>query len=149
MVLIILFPFLLVLTVTVHYGFLTRLMAILDTDWAQSTKLIAIICGLFVAHVVEVVVYAFVYYFSHLIPGFGELLGASFDDWVNTLYFSFVAYSSLGAGDLSASGWLKILYGLEAINGLVLITWSASFSLLAMNRMQFCQPCSDGQGAKE
>jgi len=143
MVLIILLPFLLVLTVTVHYGFLTRLMAILDTGWAQSIKLIAITCGLFVAHVVEVVVYAFVYYFSHLIPGFGELPGSSFEDWINTLYFSFVAYSSLGAGDLSASGWFKILYGLEAINGLVLITWSASFSLLAMNRMKFCQPCSE------
>ena len=143
MVLIILFPFLLVLTVTVHYGFLTRLMAILDTGWAQSIKLIAIICGLFVAHVVEVVVYAFVYYFAHLIPGFGELPGTSFEDWINALYFSFVAYSSLGAGDLSASGWFKILYGLEAINGLVLITWSASFSLLAMNRMKFCQPCSE------
>lgn len=143
MVLIILFPFLLVLTVTVHYGFLTRLMAILDTGWAQSIKLIAIICGLFVAHVVEVVVYAFVYYFAHLIPGFGELPGSSVEDWINTLYFSFVAYSSLGAGDLSASGWFKILYGLEAINGLVLITWSASFSLLAMNRMKFCQPCSE------
>jgi hypothetical protein len=143
MVLIILFPFLLVLTVTVYYGFLTRLMAILDTGWAQSIKLIAIICGLFVAHVVEVVVYAFVYYFSHLIPGFGELPGPSFEDWINALYFSFVAYSSLGAGELSASGWFKILYGLEAINGLVLITWSASFSLLAMNRMKFCQPCSE------
>ncbi|WP_330109700.1 ion channel [Methylophaga thalassica] len=143
MILIILFPFLLVLTVTVHYGFLTRLMAILDNGWEQSIKLIAIICGLFVAHVVEIVVYTFVYYFSHLIPGFGELPGTSFDDWVNTLYFSFVAYSSLGAGDLSASGWLIILYGLEAINGLVLITWSASFSLLAMNRMKFCQPCSE------
>jgi hypothetical protein len=143
MVLIILFPFLLVLTVTVYYGFLTRLMAILDTGWAQSIKLIAIICGLFVAHVVEVVVYAFVYYFSHLIPGFGELPGTSFEDWINALYFSFVAYSSLGAGELSASGWFKILYGLEAINGLVLITWSASFSLLAMNRMKFCQPCSE------
>lgn len=143
MVLIILFPFLLVLTVTVHYGFLTRLMAILDTGWAQSIKLIAIICGLFVAHVVEVVVYAFVYYFSHLIPGFGELPGSSFEDWINALYFSFVAYSLLGVGELSASGWFKILYGLEAINGLVLITWSASFSLLAMNRMKFCQPCSE------
>jgi len=87
MVLIILLPFLLVLTVTVHYGFLTRLMAILDTGWAQSIKLIAITCGLFVAHVVEVVVYAFVYYFSHLIPGFGELPGTSFEDWINALYF--------------------------------------------------------------
>ncbi|MBR9910256.1 MAG: two pore domain potassium channel family protein [Gammaproteobacteria bacterium] len=143
MILIVLFPFLLVLTVTVHYRFLTWLMVILATGWAQSIKLIAIICGLFVAHVVEVVVYAFVYYFAHLIPGFGELPGTSFDNWINALYFSFVAFSSLGAGDLSATGWLKILYGLEAINGLVLITWSASFSLLAMNRMKFCQPCSE------
>ncbi len=143
MILIILFPFLLVLTVTVHYGFLTRLMVILDTGWAQAIKLIAIICGLFVAHVAEVVVYTFVYHFSHLIPGIGKLPGINFDDWINALYFSFAAYSSLGAGDLSTAGWLKILYGLEAINGLVLITWSASFSLLAMNRMKFCQSCSE------
>ncbi|MFT6491510.1 MAG: hypothetical protein ACJAWP_000391 [Porticoccus sp.] len=148
MILIILFPFLLVLTVTVHYGFLTRLMAILDTGWEQSIKLIAIICGLFVAHVVEVVVYAVVYYFAQLIPGVGELPGINYDGWVDILYFSFVAYSSLGAGDLSSLGWIKILYGLEAINGLVLITWSASFSLLAMNRMHFCQPCSESSSTE-
>ncbi len=139
MILIILFPFLLVLTVTVHYGFLTRLMAILDTRWVQSVKLIAIICGLFVAHVIEVMVYAFVYYFAHLIPDIGELPDTNFVDWGDIFYFSFVAYSSLGAGDLSSLGWIKILYGLEAINGLVLITWSASFSLLVMNRMKFCR----------
>ena len=101
MILIILFPFLLVLTVTVHYGFLTRLMAILDNGWEQSIKLIAIICGLFVAHVVEIVVYTFVYYFSHLIPGFGELPGTSFDDWVNTRYFSFLSSHLGGSGVLT------------------------------------------------
>tara|TARA_R100001143_G_C3355929_1_gene132329 strand:+ start:136 stop:582 length:447 start_codon:yes stop_codon:yes gene_type:complete len=143
MILVILFPFTLVLTVTVHYFFLTRLKSILDTGWIQSVQLITIICGLFVAHVVEVFIYSIVYYFSYLIPGFGGIPEINFDEWINTLYFSFVAYSSLGAGDLMASGWLKILYGLEAINGLVLITWSASFSLLAMNRMKFCKPCSD------
>tara|TARA_R110002110_G_scaffold167482_1_gene368467 strand:- start:12037 stop:12483 length:447 start_codon:yes stop_codon:yes gene_type:complete len=143
MILIILFPFILVLTVAVHYFFLTRLVVILDTRWLQSVKLIAIICGLFVAHVVEVIIYAFAYYLAHFIPWFGGVPGKNFDEWANTLYFSFVAYSSLGAGDLTASGWLKVLYGFEAINGLVLIAWSASFSLLAMNRMKFCSPCSD------
>lgn len=118
-------------------------MAILDTRWEQSVKLIAIICGLFVAHVIEVVVYAFVYYFAPLIPDIGELPGTNFNDWIDILYFSFVAYSSLGAGDLSFLGWIKILYGLEAINGLVLITWSASFSLLVMNRMKFCHSDSE------
>lgn len=142
MILLALFPFILILTVTVHYGFLTRLQGILDTRWAQSVKLIAIICGLFVAHIIEVVIYAFVYYFAHLIPEIGELPRINFGDWGDILYFSFVAYSSLGAGDLSSLGWMKILYGLEAINGLLLITWSASFSLLVMNRMKFCHPGS-------
>ncbi|MDF1588095.1 MAG: ion channel [Gammaproteobacteria bacterium] len=143
MFLLMVFPFLLILTVIVHYVFLSRMAIIFETKWSQSTKLITIICCLFVAHIVEIFVYAVVYYFAHYIPGIGVPQQIDFDQWINTLYFSFVAYSSLGAGDLSVSGPLKILYGLEAINGLLLIAWSASFSLLAMNRVQFCAPCDD------
>jgi len=143
MVLLVLFPFLLVLTVSIHYGFIIRLQRVLTTSWLPSTMLISIICGLFIAHVVEVTVYASFYYFADQLFELSRVTGFSFDEWGDALYFSFVAYSSLGAGDLSDAGWVRIVYGLEAINGLVLIAWSASFSLLVMDRMRICHPCSD------
>lgn len=138
--LLITFPFILVLTVTVHYLFLSNMAVIFETKWSQSTKLVLIICGLFIAHIMEIIVYAMVYYHSDYMLNMGEAKG-SFQQWLDALYFSFVAYSSLGAGELSLPQPLMLLYGLEAINGLLLIAWSASFSLLAMNRVHFCDPC--------
>lgn len=143
MYLLLVFPFLLVATVIVHYLFLSRMTVIFYKKWPQSVRLVSVICGLFLAHIVEIMIYAEVYSASQYFPGFiSSPQKLDFGDWVNALYFSFVAYSSLGAGDLIASGTLKILYGLEAINGLLLITWSASYSLLTMSQLNFCGFCS-------
>jgi len=52
----------------------------------------------------------------------------------NSLYFSAETYTSLGFGDLIPIGPLRLLAGAEALNGLVLIGWSASFTYIAMER---------------
>ena len=126
MFLLMLFTLLLTLTVIVHFVFLKRMAIIFETKWPQSIELVTIIFCLFIAHVVEIFIYAVVYYFAYDIPGMGGPQAVGFEQWINTLYFSFVGYSSLGAGELTVVSWpLKILYGLEAINGLLLIAWSA------------------------
>ena len=38
----------------------------------------------------------------------------------------------MGFGDITPEGPLRLLVGTEALVGLVLITWSASFSFIAM-----------------
>ncbi len=144
MILLIMFPFLFVFTVIVHYLFLSRMALVFETKWSQSVKLVLIISGLFVAHIVEILIYTMVYYFSDYLLGIDAMKG-DFQQWLDSLHFSFVAYSSLGAGELSLPQPLKILYGLEAINGLLLIAWSASFSLLAMNRLNFCGLCKTNE----
>ncbi len=40
----------------------------------------------------------------------------------------------LGIGDVSPSEHLRIISGLEGLNGLVLIGWSTSFTFLTMRR---------------
>jgi hypothetical protein len=48
--------------------------------------------------------------------------------------FSFSTYTTLSYGDIDAVGDLRHLTGLEALTGLVMITWSASFLFLEMQR---------------
>ncbi|MFL6662236.1 MAG: potassium channel family protein, partial [Rhizobacter sp.] len=50
------------------------------------------------------------------------------------LYFSAETYTSLGFGDITPVGPIRLLAGVEALNGLLLIGWSASFAYIAMER---------------
>ena len=54
---------------------------------------------------------------------------------VDVLYFSGVVYTSLGFGDIvPVSGGARLLAVLEAVTGLVLIAWTASFTFYQMQR---------------
>ncbi len=50
------------------------------------------------------------------------------------LYSSSETFSSLGDGDLVPQGPLRLLSGVEALDGLLLIGWSASFAYVSMER---------------
>ena len=64
----------------------------------------------------------------------GSLAGPAGFSLINCLYFSAETYTSLGFGDLTPVGPVRLLAGVEALNGLLLIGWSASFLYLAMER---------------
>ena len=55
----------------------------------------------------------------------GNLLG-NFSDF---FYYSINCYTTLGTGDIFANGPMRIATGLEALIGLVLIAWTATFKL--------------------
>ena len=50
------------------------------------------------------------------------------------MYFSAETCTSLGSGDLTPNGPVRLLAGVEALNGLLLIGWSASFTYISMGR---------------
>jgi len=50
------------------------------------------------------------------------------------MYFSAETFTSLGFGDLVPVGSIRPLAGVEALNGLLLIGWSASYAYIAMER---------------
>ena len=64
----------------------------------------------------------------------GSLTGTAGFSLANCMYFSAETYTSLGFGDLTPVGPVRLLAGVEALNGLLLIGWSASFTYLAMER---------------
>ena len=92
------------------------------------------VIGTMVAHVVEVWIFAIGFYFMNHAQGLGELRGNNDGSLLDCVYFSFTNYTTLGYGDVEPIGDLRFLAGLEALTGLVLITWSASFMFIEMQK---------------
>lgn len=86
------------------------------------------------AHLVEILLYAAGY--TVLVawgsPGVGALEGSYEPGLADAFYFSSSVYTTVGFGDITPEGPLRLLAGTEALVGLVMITWSASFSFIAM-----------------
>lgn len=87
-----------------------------------------------VAHMIEVWVFAFAYYFMHNSEGWGHLEGNFNGSLMDCSYYSFTSYTTLGFGDITPMGDIRYLTAIESLTGLVLITWTASFLFLEMQR---------------
>ncbi len=51
---------------------------------------------------------------------------------VDSVYYSAMVYTTVGFGDMVPSGGLRLITATEALVGLSLITWSASFTYFQM-----------------
>ena len=68
------------------------------------------------------------------LDGWGTLIGKFNGSLMDCVYFSFTVFSTVGFGDIEPTGNLRYLTGIESLTGLVLITWSASFLYIEMQR---------------
>ena len=98
------------------------------------TKLLAVIFGTLVAHVAEIALYAVALFALIHYPSEGSLAGDRVITFLECVYFSAETYTSLGLGDIAPLGPVRLLAGVEALNGLLLIAWSASFTYLSMDK---------------
>lgn len=132
-----------IICVGVHYEGLSVL-----SRWARidisppRLKIATLILGQLFLHVVEIWIFAVGYFLLAQKLRFGFLIQLPYSDKLSTevtgfldhVYFSAVVYSTLGFGDLIPEGPVRFLTGMEAVAGLVLITWSASFTFIEMQR---------------
>jgi Ion channel len=91
--------------------------------------------GALFAHIIEIWLFAFAYYFKVISGHFGTLEGDFNNSLMDCSYFSFSTYTSLGFGDIKPTGDIRFLAGLEALTGLLLIAWTASFMYLEMQKL--------------
>lgn len=99
----------------------------------KRSRVVVIVLGSFVAHVIAIWLYALCYHLM-IAWGLGGLKGEVSGMPVELLYYSTVSYTSLGLGDMFPYGAIRLITGVEALNGLVLITWSASYTYLYMSK---------------
>jgi len=86
-------------------------------------------------HVIEIWIFGLAYTLLSMVPTTGQVeMVSGAIDWLDRIYFSASSFSTLGYGDLVPHGPMRLLAGTEALVGLMLITWSASFTFLQMDR---------------
>jgi voltage-gated potassium channel Kch len=126
---------LVVMTTVIHYEVLHALTASLGTIGVRSrAKLLVVLFATFSAHALEILLYAAAVYLLARFTHLGTLGGHAGSSLSASLYFSAETYTSLGYGDIVPTGDLRLLAGVEALNGLLLIGWSASYTYIAMER---------------
>ncbi|HEY6721344.1 MAG TPA: potassium channel family protein [Burkholderiales bacterium] len=126
---------LIALTTVIHYEVLRALNAGLPSlSIPNRSKLLVVIFAAFVAHALEMGVYGVAYFILGKYLEAGSLGGHVGITLINCLYFSAETYTSLGFGDITPVGPVRLLAGAEALNGLLLIGWSASFAYISMER---------------
>ena len=97
-------------------------------------------CGLIVSHIVQIWVFAVGFYAGENWLGFGSIdtdstIIGSTTAWMDYAYYSAVVYTTLGFGDMVPQAGLRMLTMAEALAGFSLLTWSASFTFLQMQRL--------------
>ncbi|XOZ34176.1 ion channel [Halomonadaceae bacterium KBTZ08] len=120
-----------------HYGAASILAKRLHRiALAPASGMILLVLSLFVVHMLEIGLFGILAWSLVNHGQAGALEGmvpvASPGDF---LYFSVISYTTLGYGEIYPTGAIRFLYGAEALMGFLLITWSASFSFLHMQRL--------------
>jgi hypothetical protein len=127
--------FLLVATTFIHYEVLRLLTTGLPVLRIRPrVQLIFVIVGAFGAHFLEIILYGAAYYLLATQFDIGGMGQAGPLHFSRCLYFSAETYTTLGYGDVLPHGDLRLLAGLEALNGMLLIGWTASYTFLSMER---------------
>lgn len=121
--------------VLLHYETMSSL-----TNWLpklgamRRRRMLVLMFVLLMAHVVEIWIFGAGMFGLARLPGTGSVAGQMHYGLPDYVYFSAVVYSTLGLGDLIPLGAIRFLVGTEALTGFALITWSASFTFLEMQR---------------
>jgi hypothetical protein len=128
---------LVLLSVLIHYEALRLTSAVLPTQENHNrSRILIAFTGILCAHLLSVLMFAGSYAYLHTIQRFGSLGGKLEGGFIDFMYFSLMSFTTLGVGDIYATGPMRIIAGFQALNGFVLIGWSASFAYVVMQRTE-------------
>ena len=124
--------------ILIHYEVLSLLDRKLP-NFSHIPPRVRVLLGvgaIFLTHVVEIWLFALGYFVSLHVDGLGAVVGetAGHGVFLDCVYLSFVTFTTVGFGDIVAQGYVRYLTGAEALTGLILITWSASFLFIEMQK---------------
>ncbi len=86
----------------------------------SSNLSFSIILVLF-SHLFHVLLFSFIYFIE-----IDNMQGSHDNAFADLIYYSISTYTTLGIGDIHFNGSARIVSGIQAIFGLIMIAWSAS-----------------------
>jgi Ion channel len=132
-------------TAAIHYEGLrlaSRLFPPRETA-SRRPRILQAILWIFLIQLVEIAFYSGGYWFADRVVDIGAFKGAHEMATADYFFFSAEAFSTLGLGDIYPTGSLRLLASVEALDGLLLIGWSISFTFLIMQRNWFGKEAAD------
>ncbi|MEP2989686.1 MAG: ion channel [Parasphingorhabdus sp.] len=113
-----------------------RAGALMIAKWEHNVRrpMLLVMTLIFVTHLLEIILFAIAIW-AMVKTGNGDLVGAHTSTMADYFYFSIGSYTTLGIGDITPEGPIRVVVGIEALTGLLLIAWSASFTYLTMERI--------------
>ena len=109
---------------------MTRVEALKDKTNPFSQFLVILgltITTLTVLHVIEIVLWALGYRWFASIDALTDLEDA--------VYFSFVTFTTVGYGDIVIGKYWRVMAGIQALNGIMLIGWSTAVLMAVAQRL--------------
>lgn len=100
----------------------------------RRRKVLYAVLGVLSLHVVEIWLFGAVYWFCLMLPGAGGIQGAVSHSLLESVYLSAMTYTTVGFGDVVPTGAIRFIAGTESLVGFVMLTWSASFTFIEMQR---------------
>jgi hypothetical protein len=105
-------------------------------NWIPHLRVLLMVVCTFMPHIVNIWLFGITYYLLHSF-GLGTLAVTSVTtqfpiDFFGCLYFSAVSYTTLGLGDVTPEGALRMITGVESLTGFMLIGCTVSFAYLVM-----------------
>lgn len=82
-------------------------------------------------HTVQILLWAFAFL---SLDRAGEL-----ETFEKAVYFSFVTFTTLGYGDITLSEGWRLLSGIEALNGILLVGWTTAMLFAAVQKIWLSQ----------
>jgi len=123
----------LVVTTTIHASAMMLGLQEIRSEGTPSTKRLTrifrisgIVILMFLAALLEVLVYALTYLALNAIEGLEK-----------ALYFSMVTFTTLGYGDIVLDEQWRLLASFEAANGIIMFGWTTAVVIAAVHRIYF------------
>lgn len=98
-------------------------------------KVVALVLWLFVTHMIEICMYGLGYIFIDYSDTISCFHGDFHGRFLEYLYYSSVVYTAIGFGDMTPVGPIRFLTAMESLSGILLLSWSASFTFLKMQAL--------------
>ncbi|HEY2819379.1 MAG TPA: potassium channel family protein [Casimicrobiaceae bacterium] len=124
----------LAVTTAIHHEALRLLARAASGRRLTQRWAICLLGGLVGVHLSEIALYAVTFAVGANLFGLGGLRGTSGNAALDFFYFAAETYSTLGYGDLVPVGALRDVAGVEALNGLMLLSWSGAFLFGVLDR---------------
>ncbi|MDF1630667.1 MAG: potassium channel family protein [Alcanivoracaceae bacterium] len=122
-------------TVLAHYETLIALIkrGRLFSNYGRR-HILTLVFGLLASHLVGMAIFGVGVFALLQFPEAGFLMGAQDQSLMECIYFAAISYSTLGYGDVTPQGPVRLIASITSLTGFMMITWSASATFLEMQR---------------